>query len=86
MSQIEILCRVQALYSFSSNDPSSLSFEQNDYIDVLNKLPSGWWDGLCNGARGWFPSNYVRVICDEKSCFQEQLVLVNSIQWIAITD
>lgn len=46
MAEGEVLCRVQALYSFKSNDPSSLSFTQNDVIDVLHKLPSGWWDGL----------------------------------------
>ncbi|KAI8989947.1 SH3 domain-containing protein [Pilobolus umbonatus] len=56
------LCKVEALYPFKSNDPSSLCFNQYDQIDVLNKLPSGWWDGLCNGTRGWFPSNYVKVI------------------------
>ncbi|KAL9553336.1 hypothetical protein MBANPS3_003335 [Mucor bainieri] len=66
MSEIPILCRVQALYAFRSNDPSSLSFNQDDFIDVLNKLPSGWWDGLCNGTRGWFPSNYVKIIASNK--------------------
>ncbi|KAG0749124.1 hypothetical protein G6F16_003124 [Rhizopus arrhizus] len=62
MTEVPIICRVQALYPFKSNDPSSLCFEQDDYIDVLTKLPSGWWDGLCNGMRGWFPSNYVKVV------------------------
>ncbi|KAI8646558.1 ras guanine nucleotide exchange factor domain-containing protein [Parasitella parasitica] len=66
MSEVPILCKVQALYPFKSNDSSSLSFSQDDLIDVLNKLPSGWWDGLCNGTRGWFPSNYVRVIASDK--------------------
>ncbi|KAI8078401.1 ras guanine nucleotide exchange factor domain-containing protein [Thamnidium elegans] len=61
---VPILCRVQALYPFKSNDPSSLCFNQDDQIDVLNKLPSGWWDGLCNDTRGWFPSNYVKLIED----------------------
>lgn len=46
MTSVPILCRVQALYPFKSNDPSSLCFNQDDQIDVLNKLPSGWWDGL----------------------------------------
>ncbi|KAK4511254.1 uncharacterized protein ATC70_012469 [Mucor velutinosus] len=64
MALPSLLCRVQALYSFESNDPSSLRFEEGDYIDVLAKLPSGWWDGWCNGNRGWFPSNYVRIIED----------------------
>ncbi|KAI9006686.1 SH3 domain-containing protein [Phycomyces nitens] len=62
MASVPICCRVRALYSFNSNDPASLTFEENDQIDVLNKLDSGWWDGWCSGRRGWFPSNYVQVI------------------------
>ncbi|CAB4380587.1 unnamed protein product [Rhizophagus irregularis] len=50
---------VRALYDFNSNDSSSLSFKRDDIIQVLTQLESGWWDGLCNGERGWFPSNYV---------------------------
>ncbi|RIA80506.1 ras guanine nucleotide exchange factor domain-containing protein [Glomus cerebriforme] len=50
---------VRALYDFNSNDTSSLSFKRDDIIQVLTQLESGWWDGLCNGERGWFPSNYV---------------------------
>ncbi|ORZ00224.1 ras guanine nucleotide exchange factor domain-containing protein [Syncephalastrum racemosum] len=61
MSKIPILCRVQARYPYKSNDPSSLNFDQGDFIEVLTKLDSGWWDGWCNGTRGWFPSNYVQV-------------------------
>ncbi|KAI8147642.1 SH3 domain-containing protein, partial [Fennellomyces sp. T-0311] len=64
MSKVPILCRVQARYPFNSNDPSSLSFEQGDFIEVLTKLDSGWWDGWCNGIRGWFPSNYVQTVED----------------------
>ncbi|KAI8367834.1 ras guanine nucleotide exchange factor domain-containing protein [Choanephora cucurbitarum] len=62
MSSLSLLCTVQALYTFESNDPSSLRFEEGDFIDVLSKLSSGWWDGWCNGHRGWFPSNYVKII------------------------
>ncbi|KAI8060587.1 SH3 domain-containing protein [Gongronella butleri] len=62
MPNVAILCRVRALYTFDSTDRSSLDFIQGDTIDVLNKLPSGWWDGICNGTRGWFPSNYVQVL------------------------
>ncbi|ORZ20438.1 ras guanine nucleotide exchange factor domain-containing protein [Absidia repens] len=62
MPTIPIISRARALYAFKSNDKSSLQFEQGDCIDVLNKLKSGWWDGWCNGSRGWFPSNYVHVI------------------------
>ncbi|KAI9307840.1 hypothetical protein BJ944DRAFT_274461 [Cunninghamella echinulata] len=58
----EPLCSVQGLYDYTSTDPASLSFSQGDVIHVLAKLESGWWDGWCNGRRGWFPSNYVEEI------------------------
>ncbi|KAL0076290.1 ras guanine nucleotide exchange factor domain-containing protein [Phycomyces blakesleeanus] len=60
-----ILCRVKALYAFDSRETSSLNFEKDDYIDVLTQLDSGWWDGWCNGLRGWFPSNYVEIVSIE---------------------
>ncbi|KAI8328559.1 ras guanine nucleotide exchange factor domain-containing protein [Chlamydoabsidia padenii] len=56
----ESLCIVEGLYDYTSNDPASLSFGQGEVIHVLAKLESGWWDGWCNGRRGWFPSNYVK--------------------------
>ncbi|CAH1766356.1 10207_t:CDS:2, partial [Entrophospora sp. SA101] len=56
---------VRALYDFNSETHSSLSFRKNDKIQVLTQLESGWWDGLCNGHRGWFPSNYVTTENDE---------------------
>ncbi|KAI9302013.1 ras guanine nucleotide exchange factor domain-containing protein [Cunninghamella echinulata] len=58
----EIICRVRAIYPFHSNERASLTFAPGDEIDVLSKLESGWWDGWCNGKRGWFPYNYVEVI------------------------
>ena len=53
---------VRALYSFRSDDPTSLSFNQGDMIQVLTQLESGWWDGIVHGQRGWFPSNYCVVV------------------------
>jgi len=44
---------VRALYDFKGTDESSLSFKKDDIIQVLGQLESGWWDGLCNGERGW---------------------------------
>lgn len=58
----KIICRVKALYPFYSTEKSSLSFEKDEYIDVLSQLDSGWWDGWCKGNRGWFPSNYVQIV------------------------
>jgi son of sevenless len=49
---------VRALYNYDADDHTSLSFRQGDIIQVLTQLESGWWDGVINDVRGWFPSNY----------------------------
>jgi hypothetical protein len=51
---------VIAQYAYRPDDHTSLSFVRGDVIEVLTQLPSGWWDGLLEDRRGWFPSNYVR--------------------------
>jgi hypothetical protein len=60
-----LFCR--ALYDYEAKDASALSFRQNDIIEVLTQLSSGWWDGLLNDERGWFPSNYVTAITNEEA-------------------
>ncbi|ORX99638.1 SH3-domain-containing protein [Basidiobolus meristosporus CBS 931.73] len=49
----------RALYDFDSADDSCLRFRKGEFIEVLTQLDSGWWDGLCKGSRGWFPSEFV---------------------------
>jgi len=53
---------VKALYDYSADDKTSLSFRQGDVIQVLTQLESGWWDGMVHGERGWFPSNYCTLV------------------------
>ena len=53
---------VRALYDYEADDHTSLSFRQGDIIQVLTQLESGWWDGVINDVRGWFPSNYCAII------------------------
>lgn len=53
---------VRALYNYDADDHTSLSFRQGDVIQVLTQLESGWWDGVINDVRGWFPSNYCAII------------------------
>ncbi|KAF7299199.1 hypothetical protein MIND_00868600 [Mycena indigotica] len=60
-----LFCR--AIYDYTAQDGSALSFRQNDIIEVLTQQPSGWWDGLLGDERGWFPSNYVTIISDEEA-------------------
>lgn len=52
---------VQAMHDFESDATgvTCLSFRAGQIIRVYNQHQTGWWDGECNGQRGWFPSNYV---------------------------
>ena len=52
---------VIALHDFVPQEQNAtcLSFRAGENIQVLNRDPSGWWDGELDGRRGWFPSNYV---------------------------
>nr|ODN85994.1 hypothetical protein L203_04494 [Cryptococcus depauperatus CBS 7841] len=56
---------VRARFDFIANDASALSFKAGDIIQVFSRLESGWWDGMLEGRRGWFPSNYVEQISEE---------------------
>ncbi|KIK59298.1 hypothetical protein GYMLUDRAFT_44664 [Collybiopsis luxurians FD-317 M1] len=60
-----LFCR--AKYDYVAQDASALSFQTGDIIEVLTQQPSGWWDGLLNDERGWFPSNYVTIISEEEA-------------------
>lgn len=53
---------MRALYDYDADDRTSLSFRQGDIIQVITQLESGWWDGIINDVRGWFPSNYCAVV------------------------
>ena len=53
---------VRALYDYDADDRTELSFKQGDTIQVIAPLESGWWDGIINDVRGWFPSNYCTVV------------------------
>jgi son of sevenless-like protein len=60
-------CRAKYDYRSADVATPSLSFRRGDIIEVLNRLETGWWDGLLGEQRGWFPSNYVEVISDEEA-------------------
>lgn len=55
---------VRAMYDYDADDHTSLSFRRGDIIQVLNRLETGWWDGVIDNVRGWFPSNYCQIITE----------------------
>lgn len=64
---------VRALYDYQADDRTSLSFQQGDIIQVITQLESGWWDGVINGVRGWFPSNYCAVVQRQSDNVEEDM-------------
>lgn len=67
---------VRAMYDYDADDHTSLSFRRGDIIQVLNQLETGWWDGVMDNVRGWFPSNYCTIIT-EMDHFGEQFRLAH---------
>lgn len=63
---------VRALYDYEADDRTSLSFHEGDVIQVITQLESGWWDGVINGVRGWFPSNYCQVISNPEDVLEDR--------------
>jgi son of sevenless-like protein len=57
---------VRAMYDYDADDHTSLSFRRGDIIQVLNQLETGWWDGVIDNVRGWFPSNYCTILAEEE--------------------
>jgi hypothetical protein len=62
---------VRALYDYEADDRTSLSFHEGDVIQVITQLESGWWDGVINGVRGWFPSNYCQVLSNPEDVLED---------------
>lgn len=56
---------VQALHSYEPSVDGCLQFRRGDLLLVYNRDKSGWWDGVCHGKRGWFPSEYVTYAPEE---------------------
>jgi hypothetical protein len=49
---------VRALWDYQDESDKRLVLKQGDMIEVITTLDTGWWDGISNGRRGWFPMTY----------------------------
>ncbi|KAJ3116908.1 Myosin 10A, isoform D [Phlyctochytrium bullatum] len=58
---------VKALYDFVPKEPEELPMEEEDIISLPSMVAKGGWlFGENNGAWGWFPESYVRVLTEEE--------------------
>lgn len=56
--QAELLIRVHVCVSAGDDE---ISFDPDDIITNIEMIDEGWWRGVCRGAYGLFPANYVEV-------------------------
>ncbi len=60
VEQQQPLTTATALYDFTADDASQISFKAGDVITVHQMEDSGWWSGANpEGDVGWFPASYV---------------------------
>uniref|UniRef100_A0A3Q3WER3 SH3 domain-containing protein n=1 Tax=Mola mola TaxID=94237 RepID=A0A3Q3WER3_MOLML len=50
-----------ALYDYQAAGEDEISFDPDDIITNIEMIDEGWWRGVCKGAYGLFPANYVEV-------------------------
>ena len=58
-SNVNIVTRVRALYTFEPTEPGELAFDKGDVIKVVDRGYKDWWRGQIKGRTGIFPVNYV---------------------------
>lgn len=53
--------RARALFAFSGQDDTELTFKAGDVINIRQNQGE-WWEGELNGRVGLMPANYVQMI------------------------
>ena len=53
-----------ALYDYDRDSEDGLSFRRGDIIQLIETSGSGWWEGISDGVRGWFPDNLCELISE----------------------
>jgi len=58
----------QALFPFNAQDPTMISFQKGDIIELVDQSVSEeWWIGRINEKSGYFPKKYVKPKDDNRS-------------------
>ncbi|KAM7357149.1 ephexin isoform 1-T3 [Cochliomyia hominivorax] len=56
--------QVIAKHAYENNEPDVLNLDVGDVVNVIRKLPDGWYKGerIRDGAIGWFPGSYTEEV------------------------
>ncbi|KAI1707214.1 rhoGEF domain-containing protein [Ditylenchus destructor] len=56
-----------AVHTYEASQEDELSLENGDLVNILRKMPDGWFYGerTRDGKGGWFPSSYVQQVLND---------------------
>ena len=52
----------RAIYDYQAEAEDEITFDPGELITDIDQFDDGWWNGMCRGKYGMFPSNYVELI------------------------
>ena len=52
---------VEVVYGYNAVCDDELSIKVGDVITNVFKFQGGWWEGVLNGDKGFFPGTFVQV-------------------------
>ena len=56
-----------------------LQFTENEFIEVVKVGTRGWFQGILNGSKGWFPAKYVKKAEQVINLLIQVLSLINNL-------
>ncbi|PIO72120.1 SH3 domain protein [Teladorsagia circumcincta] len=80
-----------AVHCYNKNQDDELSLEVGDMVNVLRKMPDGWFFGQKgnDGTSGWFPSSYVQQILNDHvraNNYRKRLRLIQAASSVSARD
>ncbi|KAJ8021110.1 Intersectin-2 [Holothuria leucospilota] len=68
--------KARVKYDYDALEPHELTIKVGDIITNISMVEYGWWEGIVNGKRGMFPSNFVEeYTATSKKSIQNKTVL-----------
>ncbi len=53
--------QAEVLYTWKGSKDNHLNLNKGEIVSLLQQSEK-WWSGECNGAVGWFPKTFVKIL------------------------
>ncbi|PIK59139.1 putative SH3 domain-containing kinase-binding protein 1-like [Apostichopus japonicus] len=68
--------RAKVTYSYAPQNEDELPLEVDSEVEVTSQPEPGWWEGVVNGKKGMFPSNFVELLPEEEEKPESEAKLI----------